>query len=243
MGSTAQAASNREVYDDFEGSTLSKVWDTERFAPGSVELQSIVTRVGRGAAKVTVHQGDKYEGIDPLQSKETERAELMERKDLVAREEDGFAYAFSLFLPKDFQVVPTRLVLAQWKQYDVKRTALVDNPVVALRYVGGELSVTLQTSRKQQTLFRTNEEIRGRWLDFVFHLKYVRSDGGLVRVWLNGKQVCDFHGTTAYTEEFGYPKNGWFYFKMGLYRDRMAEPMNAFFDEYRKRPLTEEESK
>lgn len=243
LAPAAYAAANAEVYDDFEGSTLNKVWDTDRFEPGAVKLQSAVTRAGRGAAQITVHQGDKYEGTDPLQSRETERAELQERRDLVAREGDGFEYAFSIFLPKDFQIVPTRLVLAQWKQYDINRTANVDNPVVALRYVGGELTVTLQTSRELQTLFRTTADIRGRWLDFVFQIKYVRTPGGLVRVWLNKKQVCNFRGVTAYTEEFGYPKNGRFYFKMGLYRDRMAEPMTAFFDEYRRRTLTEAESK
>jgi hypothetical protein len=238
-----RAAPDGEVYDGFDGRKLSDVWDLDRCVPGSVELQSAVVRAGRGAAKITVRQGDKYEGVDPLQSKPTERDELLERNDLVTREGDGFAYSFSIFLPKDFLVVPTRLVLAQWKQFDRKHTALVDNPVVAVRYQGGELSVTLQTSRQKQTLFRTTEEIRGRWLDFIFHLKFTRAPEGLVRVWLNGCPVCDFHGVTAYTEEFGYPQNGRFYFKMGLYRDRMPEPMTAYFDEYRKRPLTAAEEK
>jgi hypothetical protein len=211
----------KEVHDDFEGSKLSDVWDTDRFELGAVEIQSAIAHSGRSAAKITVHQGDKYEGTDPLQSKETERAELLERRDLVGREEEGFAYAFSLFLPKDFPVVPTRLVLAQWKQYDSNHTAKVDNPVVALRYSAGELMLTLQTSPEKKILFRTTEEIRGRWLDFVFHLRFARSGEGLVRAWLNEKPVADVHGVTAYTEQYGYPKTGLFYFMMGLYRDRM----------------------
>jgi hypothetical protein len=239
----ARAAPEKEVYDGFEGRKLSDVWDLDRCVPGSVELQSTVVRAGRGAAKITVRLGDKYEGTGPLQSKATERDELLERSDLVAREGDGVAYSFSIFLPEDFLVVPTRLVLAQWKQYDTKHTALVDNPVVAVRYAGGELSVTLQTSREKQTLYRTTEDIRGRWLDFVFHLRFTCAPEGLIRAWLNGRQVCDFRGVTAYTEEFGYPKAGRFYFKMGLYRDRMPEPMTAYFDEYRKRPLTAAELK
>jgi hypothetical protein len=238
----ACAAPQREVYDDFEGGKLSKVWDQDRFVPGAVELQSAVVRAGRGAAQITVHQNDKFEDIGPNQSKPTERAELLEREDLVTREGAGFAYSFSIFLPKDFLVVPTRLVLAQWKQFDRNHTGIVDNPVVAVRYSGGVLSVTLQTRREKQVLYRTTDEIRGRWLDFLFHLRFARSPDGLVRVWLNGRQVCDYHGVTAYTEEYGYPKEGRFYFKMGLYRDRMPEPMTAYFDEYRKRPLSKAES-
>jgi hypothetical protein len=178
---------------------LSNVWSTGRFESGAVELQSAVVHAGHGAAKITVHQGDKFEGVDPLQSKPTERAELLERKELVPREGGAAAYAFSICLPKDFPVVPTRLVLAQWKQYDAANTAKVDNPVIAVRYAGGELSVTLQTSPQKQILFRTTDDICGRWLEFVFHLKYERTPGGLVRAWLNGKQISDYHGVTAYT--------------------------------------------
>lgn len=53
--------------------------------------------------------------------------------------------------------------------------------------------------------------------------------------------MLDFHGPTAYGSEIGYPKNGRFYFKMGLYRDDMQEPMTLLLDDYRKRPLTKEE--
>ena len=51
-----------------------------------------------------------------------------------------------------------------------------------------------------------------------------------------------YAGATAYAETSGYRKNGVFYFKMGLYRDRMAQPMTAYFDEYRKRLLRADET-
>jgi hypothetical protein len=237
----APAAQDKELYDGFDGPKLSTIWSLERSVPGSVEMQSDVVRRGQGAVKITVREGDLHEGVDPLQSNETERDELQERADLVNREGEAFAYSFSIFLPKDFLIVPTRLVLAQWKQYDRDRKAKVDNPIVAIRYVAGEMQITLQTAPKRIVLFRTKEDLRGRWLDFVFYLKFTRTQEGLAKVWLDGQQIADFHGITAYTEEYGYPKNGRFYFKMGLYRDRMSEPMSAYFDEYRKRPLTNAE--
>jgi hypothetical protein len=232
-----------EVYDGFEGNKLSTAWSTDRLVEGAVEFQPVVVRAGKGAVKITVHQGDLYEGIDPLQSKPTERDELREHNSLVSHENGAFAYSFSIYIPNDFPIVPVRLVLAQLKQWAGNNTVKADSPVVALRYVNGLLGVTLQTTPKQNYLFRTDDDIRGRWIDFVFHLKFTRTNTGLVRVWMDGKPVVDYRGTTAYVEEYGYPEKGFFYFKMGLYRDRMEQPMNAYFDEYRKRPLTTEELK
>jgi hypothetical protein len=50
----------------------------------------------------------------------------------------------------------------------------------------------------------------------------------------------DYKGATAYPEKAatGYPDPSLFYFKMGLYRDLMAEPMTIYIDEYRKVQLT-----
>ena len=42
-----------DVYDGFETSNLSKVWDTDRFVPGAVQMQTNIFRAGHGAAKIT----------------------------------------------------------------------------------------------------------------------------------------------------------------------------------------------
>ena len=56
---------------------------------------------------------------------------------------------------------------------------------------------------------------------------------------MNEKQIVNYKGVTAYSEKYNYPKPGHFYFKMGLYRDRMDEPMTIYIDEFKKSPLTE----
>ena len=225
-----------EIYDGFETKDLSGIWSTSRFEPGTVVMQSEVVRAGKSAVKITIHQGDRYDAADPgTGTKENERDELLERKDLWAEEEKSYSYAFSIFIPKDFPIVSTRLVLASWKQWCPEKCT-PENPVVALRYVSGVLSVTLQTTKKNVTLYRTQEDLKGKWLDFLFHLRFARTENGFVNGWLNGRQIVNLAGRTAYTGG-GYEPRSRFYFKMGLYRDRMSKPMTVYFDEYRKRPL------
>src|SRR5438105_9532311 len=101
-----------EIYDGFEAKDLSTIWSTSKFEPGAVVMQSDVVRAGKSAVKITIHQGDRYDAADPgTGTKENERDELLERKDLWAEEEKSYSYAFSVFIPKDFPIVSTRLVL------------------------------------------------------------------------------------------------------------------------------------
>jgi hypothetical protein len=112
--------------------------------------------------------------------------------------------------------------------------------VVAIRYVSGVLKITHQIGRHQTTLFETKDEARGQWLDFKFQTRFTTNETGRVKAWLNGKPVVDYTGVNAYPENAatGYIHPGRFYFKMGLYRDLMSEPMTIYIDEYRKKELS-----
>jgi len=81
--------------------------------------------------------------------------------------------------------------------------------------------------------------MRGRWLDFRFVIRFSQNDDGLITGWLNGQQIVQYRGVTAYRAAFGYPAHGFFYFKMGLYRDLMQEPMTIYLDEFRKDQLSD----
>jgi hypothetical protein len=236
---TNPAAPGIDVYDAFETASLSKLWRTDRFEPGAVTMQTNIVRAGRGAAMITVHARDKFEaGIKG--SKDSERDELLEAKKLTAKENVPYEQSFSMFIPTNFPIVPTRLVIAQWKQYCPEGgNCSDDSPVVALRYVSGVLKITHQISPHQTTLYETKEELRGRWTDFKFQLRFTTNENGRVKAWLNGKQVVDYTGVNAYPENAttGYLHPSRFYFKMGLYRDVMAEPMTIYVDEYQKKEL------
>jgi hypothetical protein len=224
------------VADGFESKKLSKFWDTSRFAKGAVVMQNKVVKSGHSAAMVTVKMGEKYEAGNDS-SKESERAELMEAARLVSLENNAYEYAFSMFIPADFPIVPTRLVIAQWKQYCGHGICEDDSPVLALRYVNGVLKITIQTGRHDTVVYQTRQDIRNQWTDFRVQANFSRTDTGVVKAWINGAQVLNYKGKSCYSSERGYPATSYFYFKMGLYRDKMAQPMTIYIDDYSKRQL------
>ncbi|WP_448702672.1 polysaccharide lyase [Mucilaginibacter sp. AW1-3] len=225
------------VHDDFEGRELSKLWDTSRFEKGAVVIQSQIVRNGHGAAKITVRTGQKYEAGNDS-SKVSERSELLEARKLVGRENNTYEYAFSMFIPTDFPIVPTRLVIAQWKQKcDKEEQCGDDSPVLALRYTKGVLQITIQIGPERTVMYQTSGDIRGKWIDFKFQTNFTRGNTGFVKAWINEQQVLNYAGRTSYGEERGYNPNSYFYFKMGLYRDTMTEPMTIYIDDYSKKQL------
>ena len=232
-----------DVYDGFETPGLGKLWDTDRFVPGAVTMQTNIVRAGHGAARIVVHARDKFEaGING--NSDTERDELLEARTLTSKENVTYEYSFSMFLPPDFPIVPTRLVIAQWKQ-DCHGVANCsdDSPVLAVRYISGALKITQNIGKKQTTLWELKDEFRSRWLDFRFQVRFSTNDTGRIKAWLGDKQLVDYRGATAYPENgaTGYPSPSRFYFKMGLYRNVMAEPMTIYIDEYRKKQLPDAE--
>jgi hypothetical protein len=232
-----------DVYDGFETAGLSKVWDTDRFIPGAVQMQTNIFRAGHGAAKITVHAKDKFEaGLNG--DSDSERAELLEAEELISSENKAYEFSFSMLIPTNFPIVPTRLIVAQWKQRCTRGgNCSNESPVLAVRYISGVLRITqdIGKSKSHTTLYQEQGEFRGRWLDFKFQVRFSTNETGRVKAWLGDKQVVDYQGVTANPENAvtGYPSPSRFYFKMGLYRDVLPEPWTIYVDEYRKKELPE----
>jgi hypothetical protein len=240
IGISAALAAPMDVYDGFETAKLSQLWSTDRFEPGAVTMQTNIVRAGHGAVQITVHTGEKFEA-GANGGKDSERAELLEAKTLVSRENAAYEYSFSEFFPTNFPIVPTRLVVAQWKQFcgGDDKPCWDDSPVLKLRYASGKLKIVHQTGPQDTTLFETADDLRGQWTDFKFQIRFTTNTTGFIKGWINGKQVVDYSGVNAYPENAatGYPSPSHFYFKMGLYRDTMPKPMRIYIDEYRKKQL------
>jgi hypothetical protein len=165
----------------------------------------------------------------------------MEAPKLTSKQDVPYEYAFSMFFPTNFPIEPTRLVIAQWKQYCPSgETCSEDSPVLALRYISGELKITQDIdSPHEKVLWQQKDEFRGRWLDFKIQVRFSTNETGRVKAWLNENQVLDFKGVTADTESAasGYPNPSRFFFKMGLYRNSVAAPWTSYLDEYHKKQL------
>jgi hypothetical protein len=145
-----------------------------------------------------------------------------------------YEYAFSLYLPSDFPIVATRLVIAQWKQLCEWPGCRPRNPVLAIRYIGGVLYVARKNDDGKVELYRSQDEMRGRWMDFRFVIRFSQREDGRIDGWMNRERIVQFRGVTAYRNARGYPAHGFFYFKMGLYRDLMQAPMTIYLDDFRK---------
>jgi hypothetical protein len=232
------------VHDDFEGPTLSPLWAHDRFEEGAVVLESNVVRAGKQAVAITVHSNDKFEAGQNGNSN-SERDELREANELLSRQNVPYEFSFSMFFPAEFPIVPVRLVIAQWKQYCGSSTAACedDSPVLALRYIGGVLRVTQDIDHKQVKLYEQTVDLRNRWTDFKVQARFTPDATGRVRVWIDQKQVVDKTGVTANPEDAttGYASPSQFYFKMGLYRNVMPQPMTIYIDEYSKREMKADE--
>jgi hypothetical protein len=226
-----------DVSDHFDKPGLSNIWSTDRMEKHSFEIQSEIVHNGAGAAKITLRTGDTHEaGMG--KDKPTERDELNEAFRLHSIEGAEYEYRFSMFLPDTFLISPVRLVIAQWKEFCIGDSCHNDSPVVAIRYSSGILAITLQTGDHRKNLYETSDEIRNRWIDFRFLIRFSREENGELIASINGKEVVNYKGVTSYPASRGYTlKKNRYYFKMGLYRDIIPEPMCIYIDDYSKKEI------
>jgi hypothetical protein len=52
-------------------------------------------------------------------------------------------------------------------------------------------------------MYRTTADIRGRWLDFKFRIRFSRTPGGLVQGWLGDERILQYTGINAYPGGLG----------------------------------------
>lgn len=156
--------------DDFESETLSPIWTTQKLANSALRHISSPTRTDHGAIEISVFPGAQTETGGDGQL--TERAELREAPDVRLRMGMESWYAFSFFLPSDFPIVETRLVIASWKQ-SFKKPSKDRSPIVSLRYMGGELRVDVARDRGKRTVFKEKNRSPGSMggYDFSYNAK------------------------------------------------------------------------
>src|SRR5580658_877037 len=222
--SDSQGASRQGIptlRDGFEGDALAAFWlpgeyGSRLHTPEAIRLTTNFARSGAYAAQITIHQGDIAAAGDAETTVERDELDSGHYR-LMGREA---WYGFSFLMPKDFPIVDVRLVISSCKQSDVPR------PLTAERFRAGKHTFTVESQGRKET-YNLPEIPLGRWVDVVCRSRYSTNNDGCVQVWMNGREVVSYKGP------LGDPKaKNAFYHKIGLYRDRMAEPMTIYFDNY-----------
>jgi hypothetical protein len=217
------------VADGFETGTVGALWTTRANAD-RLTVQRAIVRSGNFALRVDVREQD-VAGVGG-DGEQTERTEIQLVRERWARFGETHEYAFSMYIPTDFPIGDVRLVTSQWKQpcTDCSKNR---SPIVAQRYRRGELRLTIETPQGRETILRLPGSHQGRWLDFRYRIRFHLTDGA-VTAWLDGVQVADYRGPLGFGDD---PPD--VYFRLGLYRDRMAQPMTLYFDDFRTERLSQ----
>lgn len=196
---------------DFEGSDLSG-WEQERCCDYSINVVDSPVRAGEHAVRFEIHKDQP----DVAGSK---RAEIT--LDNVPPTSERW-YGFSIYLPNDYKTDPTAEIVTQWHAVpDFDKGEDWRSPPLALLTENGRWKVdrrwdarrVMPNNRPQGSEVRDlGLYERGRWIDWVVHVKWSWQDDGLLEVWKDGERVVHHRGPNAYNDEKGT------YFKTGIYK-------------------------
>ncbi|PPS41148.1 polysaccharide lyase [Chroococcidiopsis sp. TS-821] len=172
-----------------------------------------------------------------------ERSELAMKKTVIGQ---TYWYGWSMYIPSDWQDPSDAYdILMQWATYPSPRNgrfACGANGSYIMRS-GNNISFRFQrkgeNADSECTSYNlgTLPELRGKWVDFVMHVKWTGNTDGFLKLWTkvgNGTytQNVDYKGRTFWNDEGEGP-----YFKMGLYKGdpnfKGAAPRVLYTDEYR----------
>ena len=219
---------------DFESGTPYP-FTTEAWHTDSVVIVKAPARSGTHAAKFTL----SYD--DPIVNG-GKRAEVVKAHDAMNAD---FWYGFSLFVPDDWIRESWPEIIAQW--HDVADPGERSrSPPLSLMIEGNTFRlevrwdpVAIMTTNVVSpkggvvTFWRGGLET-GRWIDWVFHVRWSWQADGFIDAWMNGAQIVQRAGPDAYNDQSGP------YFKMGLYKwlwnagqYQVAKQRILYFDEFR----------
>lgn len=133
-------------------------------------------------------------------------------------------YGFSAKLAPDWKDDPSSFeIVAQWHEIpDWNLGEDWRSPPLSLSVRGGNIwRISNRWDTKALTINNTPEGTAnlwegkyepGKWVDWVFHVKWSHRTDGLIQVWKNGQQIVNRTGPNTYNDQTGP------YFKMGIYK-------------------------
>jgi hypothetical protein len=160
------------------------------------------------------------------------RTEVVPRGNHFARIGQEYWYGFSIYFTQEWIPDDIWEVVAQWHDFpDTELGETWRNPILSFSVVKDELVINNLWDSRQLTpvdskgrhqyegsakLWRgpmANE--RGRWTDWVVHMKWSHLGDGITEIWRNGEKITDRKGPNCFNDKIGP------YFKMGIYKGWM----------------------
>lgn len=223
---TACRSADWSYQDSFEGNRINPYW-TRTWWSRDGGIEDGVVLEGAQALRVVVQAGDNR--LFGSSGQATERSELNERHRHPLGQDVW--YSFSVYVPLDFPIQDTRLVMGQWKQTTIALWKK-HSPAVAQRFRNGRFQITINNDDGRQYLYEIGSAdepaLLGEWTSFVYHIRFDKGGDGRLEVWMNGEQVVDYTGQIGYRDDLNTS-----YFRLGLYRDTMDTPMTVYYDDVR----------
>ncbi|MCE9667149.1 heparin lyase I family protein [Myxococcus stipitatus] len=186
---------------DFETGDRSQWTRAQMVSSDRLAVVTSPRRQGGYALKATVKRGD-----DPINSSGNRNELVRMTREAVGSE---YYYRWSTMFDSTFPSVKTWQLFTQWHQ---ESDTVGGSPPVEF-YVYGE-EIRLNIGGNPGTIVWSAPLVRGKWLDFVFHVRW-SSDSrvGFVELYYNGKLVLPKrYIATQYSGQVNY-------LKVGLYRN------------------------
>jgi len=186
--------------------TLEK-WNIAGTSP---TVQSRITRAGNYAAMHLLNRDS---------SEVAYRSEVNPSRDPDPQPQKDYWYGWSIFLPEGFTADATNWeILTQFHMRPDKGDTTKHPPLAfSVSPAGWKLTNRWEPNRVSKAERVGSQEFNlgslrtGVWTDWVVHVRWSYSSGGLLEVWKDGKLVAERSGPNCYNDAL-MP-----YFKMGIY--------------------------
>ena len=219
---------------DFESGGMAPYGDSQEHTVDKVALVDDPVRAGQRALKVTLDRIAHAEMTN-------HRTDFWLRgMSTSASQGQDYWYGFSTMLPRDWEPDPLAELFAQWV---LGHGAVTEpgGPSLAIYKYGDTYRVRKRwgagMDHYRNVWIGPVTPDLGRWVDWVFHVRWSSGDDGFIRVWKDGKRIVSDTGVNCVRADYAP------YFKFGIYKwpwrqDQEATPSPVtrrvmFFDEIR----------
>lgn len=209
----ATASEAQPAYvSDFEDSVID--WDLWGVSGNSPTVVNSPTRSGRYALKSV---------LDRAKSNTPNRTEIASGGRMNRLAGNEYWYGFSVYLPSDYVADPIWEIVAQWHSApdNSKEADQGLNPPISLHTEDGIWMVSTIWDSKPVSLrgkydggreYELGAYDKGRWTDWVFHVKWSPNQSGLLQVWKDGDLIIDKAGPIGYNDQTDP------FMKVGMYK-------------------------